>query len=158
MTLKVRISQSSRPDFKSGVDLPKTFCSKKVLFTIQLGQGLTRKLLKNSLYRTVQTVCIIHTFARLMLVTFHTDVLVFPVVVSRRVSVTSFLLKAKSFFLKVQPPDCLKPARQGFFFVFTSSFFFSCFCFRNSCKRSNLSSTAVFFFAFSELLRTGTIF
>ena len=109
-------------------------------------------------YRTVKTVFIIHTFARLMLVTFHTDALVFPVVVSRRVSVTSFLLKVKSFFLKVKPPDCLKPARQGFFFVFTSSFFFSCFCFRNSSKRSNLSSTAVFFFFFSELLRTGTIF
>ena len=48
LTLKVRISQSSRPDFKSGIDLPKIFYSKKVLFTIQLSQDLRHKLLKNT--------------------------------------------------------------------------------------------------------------
>ena len=36
MTLKIRNLQSSSPKFKRGVDLPKTFYSKKVLFTIQL--------------------------------------------------------------------------------------------------------------------------
>ena len=45
-----RLSTVSSPFmvFKSGVDLPKTVYSKKVLFTIQLSQGLRGNLLKNS--------------------------------------------------------------------------------------------------------------
>ena len=54
LTLKVRILRSSRTDFKSGVDLPKTFYSGKVLHichSIKLGfEGQVAKKFLNGIY------------------------------------------------------------------------------------------------------------